>query len=94
MARFFLPSPDAITYVVQPEFPKEPQRYAGQPDPEIDEAWNELMLPSFFSATKEEILNAGHDLGKAIKVAEPDGGGYVASLSYVTNTQQTVEKSD
>ncbi|KAI0518401.1 hypothetical protein F5B22DRAFT_644705 [Xylaria bambusicola] len=51
--------------------------YAGPPSPEQDEAWDKLVRPSFFRASREEMERAGESTDDAVKIAD---GGYVTEL--------------
>ncbi|KAI0486504.1 hypothetical protein F4859DRAFT_470572 [Xylaria cf. heliscus] len=51
--------------------------YAGPPSPEQDAAWDDLVRPSFFRASLEDMENAGESIDDAVKIAD---GGYVAEL--------------
>ncbi|KAI1116760.1 hypothetical protein F5Y14DRAFT_32369 [Nemania sp. NC0429] len=54
-----------------------PSSYAGPPSPEQDAAWDKLVRPSFFRASREDMEHAGESIDDAVKIAD---GGYVAEL--------------
>ncbi|KAI6784067.1 uncharacterized protein J7T54_004613 [Emericellopsis cladophorae] len=52
-------------------------QYSGWPSPKQDEAWDDLMRPVYFNATRDELEKAGESFEN---IAELEGGGYPASL--------------
>ncbi|KAH8896285.1 hypothetical protein GQ53DRAFT_819403 [Thozetella sp. PMI_491] len=52
-------------------------KYSGPPSTEQEHAWDDLMRPLHFRASREELLKAGEDLHNAVELAD---GGYIAVL--------------
>ncbi|KFG84756.1 hypothetical protein MANI_110212 [Metarhizium anisopliae] len=52
-------------------------QYAGPPTQDNDAAWDSLMRPVHFNATRDELERAGESMAN---LAELEGGGYPASL--------------
>ncbi|KAF2266931.1 hypothetical protein CC78DRAFT_111712 [Lojkania enalia] len=51
--------------------------YSSSPSPEVDEAWERLIQPLYYPATKEELERNGDDPDVIIRLKE---GGYFATL--------------
>jgi hypothetical protein len=52
--------------------------YNGKPTQEQTEAWEELVRPAFFAASREELSRAGESLEN---IAELEDGGYLATIA-------------
>ncbi|KAI1762538.1 hypothetical protein GGR53DRAFT_532566 [Hypoxylon sp. FL1150] len=52
--------------------------YAGVPTVEQERAWDDLVTPAYFSATREELIKGEESLENGARLT---GGGYLATLS-------------
>ncbi|KAI0168903.1 hypothetical protein GGR52DRAFT_496187 [Hypoxylon sp. FL1284] len=73
------PVQDAVEYEVQQEYASEDTAgaFSGPPTPEQDQAWDDLVRPSFFNVSSAELEKASAWFDN---IAELTGGGYVATL--------------
>lgn len=73
------PVQQQVEYELKLEYSSEAthSNYSGSPTLEQDRAWDELVRPSFFKVTRDELEKAGSSLDN---IAELTGGGYVATL--------------
>ncbi|KAM7197475.1 protein of unknown function (DUF3328) domain containing protein [Naviculisporaceae sp. PSN 640] len=60
----------------------EPSVFSGPPTPEQDRAWDELLKPMFFAATREEMTRAGEtfESNNTTEIVGADGDEYLAAL--------------
>ncbi|KAG8413423.1 hypothetical protein J3458_012984 [Metarhizium acridum] len=78
--RSWSPVNDLVQYELNSEHPVDHDKhsqYAGPPAKDNDAAWDSLMRPVHFNATREELERAGESMSN---IAELEGGGYPASL--------------
>ncbi|PVI03215.1 hypothetical protein DM02DRAFT_521275 [Periconia macrospinosa] len=74
------PAMAAIRYVVKNEHDASHSSYtafSGPPNEDNIHAWEDLIQPTFFSATEQELVNSGVQVDNAVQLRE---GGYLASL--------------
>ncbi|TRX95548.1 hypothetical protein FHL15_003506 [Xylaria flabelliformis] len=74
------PAYEAIKYKVKSEHGLDPHsysNYSGPPTYEQDRAWDYLIRPVFFKASREELERAGESVESSIELV---GGGYAATL--------------
>ncbi|KAK3683007.1 hypothetical protein B0T22DRAFT_386458 [Podospora appendiculata] len=77
--RTWSPVQDVITYemIEDTALDHKPSKYHGKPTEEQDEAWGELLKPSIFRATHDELERSGETFGNVVEMSD---GGYPASL--------------
>lgn len=79
VAQSWSPVQEYIEYESQKEYASEDthSNFSGPPTAEQDKAWDELVKPSFFKVTREELEKAGSTFDR---IAQLTDGGYVATL--------------
>ncbi|KAI1129775.1 hypothetical protein F5Y10DRAFT_145402 [Nemania abortiva] len=74
------PAHKVVKYEISSEHGLDPHshsNYSGPPTDEQDRAWDHLIRPVFFKASREELERAGESVENSIELV---GGGYAATL--------------
>ncbi|KAI1118121.1 hypothetical protein F5Y14DRAFT_297904 [Nemania sp. NC0429] len=58
----------------------QPSPWRGQPNPDVDEAWEKISHASVISVTKEELERLGKFHNSSVMLPPETGGGYMASM--------------
>ncbi|KAM7186870.1 protein of unknown function (DUF3328) domain containing protein [Naviculisporaceae sp. PSN 640] len=57
-------------------------KYAGLPNESNTKAWDDLIIPTFFSASLEDLQKTGESIDDSVRLAQ---GGYIAGLAVYHN---------
>ncbi|KAI1109850.1 hypothetical protein F5Y14DRAFT_388908 [Nemania sp. NC0429] len=58
----------------------QPSPWRGEPNPDLDEAWEQITHAGVFSVTPEEVKRIGKMDNSTVMLPAESGGGYMASL--------------
>ncbi|KAJ8125640.1 hypothetical protein O1611_g8000 [Lasiodiplodia mahajangana] len=58
----------------------QPSPWRGQPNEEVDEAWNKIAKKGAISVTKQELERLGKLHNSSVILPDESGGGYMASM--------------
>ncbi|ORY16977.1 hypothetical protein BCR34DRAFT_597362 [Clohesyomyces aquaticus] len=76
----YSPARESIDFMLKNEHATDhsvQSKYSGYPNDDNNKAWEDLIQPTFFGATEQEIMQAGDTVDDSVKLED---GGYVAAL--------------
>ncbi|KAF2205646.1 hypothetical protein GQ43DRAFT_436871 [Delitschia confertaspora ATCC 74209] len=73
----YTPAQTVVEYKMMPAREYAHSIYSANPSPEVDKAWNDLVSPIHFNATKEELRLANDDPDNTVRFFE---GGYLGGI--------------